>query len=67
MLEIPPREVKWAKRNADDVQVKRFVRSIPDKLKHGPQNLLDEVRSAMKAAYGSLSGYSGSFDYVFVV
>lgn len=36
VLHIPSREVTSARRNVDDIQAKRFIRSVPVKFKAGP-------------------------------
>lgn len=61
MLDIPAREVAIAKGNVDENQVKRFD-SV--KFKPGPRKTLEETSTAIKGAYDSSSGFSGSLQYV---
>lgn len=67
MLGAPAREVASTKRDVDDVQAKRFVRSVPVKRNSGPRKTLEEALTAVIAAYCSVSGFSGSSNDVPIV
>lgn len=59
VLLVAAREVAFARRNADDVQMKCFDWSVPVKVKPGPRKTLKESRIAVNATYDSSSGFSG--------
>lgn len=67
MLDISACEVTPAKRNVDDAQVKRFIRSNPVKFMPWPLKNVEEARTAVVSAYGSSAGFMGSLGEVVVV
>lgn len=59
ILDIPAREVTSAKKYADDVQVKRFVRSVSVEVSPGPRRTFEEAHIALSAVYDFSSGFLG--------
>lgn len=57
VLDIPAPEVTFAKRNVDDVQVKRFFRSLPVKFKAGPQNTFEPACVAVNTVHDFSSSF----------
>lgn len=57
VINIPAREVAPAKRNVDDVQMKRFVRVVSVKFKLGPRKTLEDACVAVSAVHSSSSGF----------
>lgn len=56
MVGIPARSVTTAKKTINDVQGKRFVRSVPVTFKPGPQRTVEEACTVVNVADGSPSG-----------
>lgn len=53
-----------AKRTADDVDVKRFVRALPVKFRPGPRKTHEVVHVEVSAVYSSSSGFPGPADNI---
>lgn len=67
MGDIPASEVKSAKNNLDDFQMKCFVGPFPAKFKAGPQNTLEETRVVINTFYDSLLHFPGPSEDVPIV
>lgn len=53
------REVTSVRRSVHDVQRKRFVRSVPVKIKPGSRKAIEEALTAVNASHFSSSGFFG--------
>lgn len=59
--------VTSAKMIVDDVQMKRFIRPVPVKIKDGPWKILEVAHVATQAVFDPLSGLPGPSDNVPIV
>lgn len=61
-MNILAREMTSAKKGAHDVHVKRFIGSVKVKSRPGPRYTAEVVRFAVRAVYGTFSGFPDSTD-----
>lgn len=67
MLDIPVCQATSTKRNANDLQVKQFIKAVPVKFNPGPKKTNEEGRVLMCTSYGSSSVFLDPSEDVSIV